>query len=67
MSYYKKKYNLNKKNFINSIRYAKYNISLPNHPFLKNNEIDFICDTIKKIFNQNEKNCLSWWMWIYWT
>ena len=48
MTYYKKKYNLNKKNFVNSVRYAKCNISLPNHPFLKNNEIDYICDTIKK-------------------
>ena len=48
MTYYKKKYDLNKKDFVNSIRYAKSNISLPNHPFLKNNEIDFICDTIKK-------------------
>ena len=35
MTYYTKKYNLNKKDFVNSIRYAKSNISLPNHPFLK--------------------------------
>lgn len=49
MSYYKKKYKLNLKNFKNSIKYSKMNISLPVYPKLKNNEIDSICETILNV------------------
>jgi dTDP-4-amino-4,6-dideoxygalactose transaminase len=46
MSYYKKKYKLNLKNFKNSLNYGQMNISLPVYPALKNKEIDFICKKI---------------------
>ena len=47
MSYYKKKYKLNGKNFDNSNLYGATNISLPMYPKLKNSEIDIICKNIK--------------------
>ena len=40
MTYYKKKYKYNLKNFANSIKYAKENISLSIYPKLKLSEID---------------------------
>tara|TARA_B100001250_G_C19795816_1_gene788661 strand:- start:912 stop:2024 length:1113 start_codon:yes stop_codon:yes gene_type:complete len=46
MSYYKKKYKLNIKNFKNANDYGLMNISLPMYPKLKNAEIDFICKSI---------------------
>lgn len=49
MSYYKKKYKLNLKNFKNSVKYSKMNISLPVYPRLKNNEIDLICKNILNV------------------
>ena len=51
MSYYKKKYNLNLKNFKNAEAYAKNNISLPNYPKLKYSEIKFICSKIIRLLN----------------
>ena len=48
MTYYKKKYNFKKNNYINSLNYAQRNISLPVHPNLKVSEIDKICETIKE-------------------
>jgi len=54
MTYYKKKYNLKKKNYKNSYIYGKTNISLPIYPKLKNFEIDLISKTIIK-FLSNEK------------
>jgi dTDP-4-amino-4,6-dideoxygalactose transaminase len=48
MTYYKKKYNYNKKNYINSLNYGKRNISLPVHSNLKLSEVDKICNMIKK-------------------
>lgn len=47
MSYYKKKYKLNNKNFYHSNKYSDTNISLPNYPKLSNKEIDYICEVIK--------------------
>lgn len=52
MSYYKKKYNLKKISFKNSIEYGKTCISLPVYPKLKNKEIDYICKTINDFSKQ---------------
>ena len=46
MTYYKKKYNLDVKNYPNALKYGNMNISLPVYPKLKNSEIDIICRTI---------------------
>ncbi len=46
MTYYKKKYNLNIKDYPNASKYGKTNISLPVYPKLKNKEIDRICEVI---------------------
>ena len=48
MSYYKKKYNLKDKMFLNAIDYGKTCISLPVYPKLKNKEVDYICKIINK-------------------
>ena len=50
MSYYKKKYNLDIKNFPNSEKYGKKNISLPIYPKLKNIEINKICEVINNFY-----------------
>lgn len=47
MSYYKKKNNLSKKNFLSAYKYSKRVISLPVYPKLKIKEINFICKVIK--------------------
>ena len=47
MTYYKNKYNLKAKNFINADNYGNTNISLPVYPKLRNIEIDRICKIIK--------------------
>ena len=49
MSYYKKKYKLRYKNFKNSYKNGKFNISLPVYPKLKKHEIDKICREIIKL------------------
>ena len=46
MTYYKNKYPAKKKDFKNSLIYAKNNISLPVYPLLKENEIKKICNLI---------------------
>ena len=48
MTYYKNKYNLKAKNFINANDYGNTNISLPIYPKLKSIEVDRICKIIKK-------------------
>jgi dTDP-4-amino-4,6-dideoxygalactose transaminase len=50
MSYYKKTYNLIPENFPNSEKIWKGRVSLPIYPELKNDELNFICKTIKRIF-----------------
>ncbi len=50
MTYYKKKYKLNETNFKNAKYYADNNISLPNYPKLDNKEIDYICNKIKRFY-----------------
>ena len=48
MTYYKKKYKLKNKNYLNSEKYGQMNISLPVYPKLKLSEVDKICKIIKK-------------------
>ena len=50
MTYYKKKYKLNEINFKNAKYYADNNISLPNYPKLDIKDIDYICNKIKKFY-----------------
>ncbi len=49
MSFYKKKYNLPKKNFINSKKYAEKVISLPVYPKLSDKNIKYICSIINSL------------------
>jgi len=49
MTYYKKKYALNPRNFKNADNYGSTNISLPVYPKLKLSEVDTICKTIIKL------------------
>ena len=49
MTYYKRKYKLDIKNFKNADKYGKLNISLPVYPMLKGHEVDKICKTIIKL------------------
>jgi dTDP-4-amino-4,6-dideoxygalactose transaminase len=49
MSYYRKKYKLNIKNFKNAEKYGKLNISLPVYSKLKKQEVDKICKAIIKL------------------
>lgn len=54
MTYYKKKYNLNKLKYKNSALYADRNISLPVYPKLSLTDVDKICLEIKKFFLQKK-------------
>ena len=47
MTYYKKKYKIDKNKYRNSVNYGLKNISLPTHPNLKLKEIQRICKIIK--------------------
>lgn len=49
MTYYREKYNLTPEQFPNAEKTWKGNVSLPIHPFLLEEELDYICSTIKKI------------------
>ncbi len=49
MTYYKKKYNYNKKDIKNSCIYGDTNISLPVYPSLKKEQVDYICNVLNKI------------------
>ena len=52
MTYYKNKYNLKNKSFLNASEYGLNSISLPNYPKLKNIEIDYICDVINSFYSE---------------
>ncbi len=52
MTYYKNKYKLPINKYKNANQYCNQNISLPIYPLLKNKEVDFICDKIKKNLNK---------------
>jgi len=48
MTYYKKKYRLNKKNFVSAVKYGENSISLPTHPFIQKKMINKILKVIEK-------------------
>ena len=54
MSYYKKKYRLARKHYLNASQYANTNISLPVYPSLTMRDVDYISKTIISLTN-NEK------------
>ena len=54
MSYYKKKYRLSSKNYLNAGQYADTNISLPVYPSLKMADVDYVSKIIISLIN-NEK------------
>lgn len=49
MSYYKQRYNLNQEDFPNAQRTWEGNVSLPIYPFMTEEELVYICQTIKAI------------------
>ena len=52
MKYYKKKYNVNIKNFKNASTISNYSISFPVGPHIKNNDIMYIVKKFKEIINE---------------
>ena len=54
MSYYKKKYRVASKHYVNASQYANTNISLPVYPSLSMRDVDYISKTIISLTN-NEK------------
>lgn len=50
MTYYKKKYDLDKLNFPNAEKTWNGNVSLPIYPFMSEDDLLYICDAIKNIF-----------------
>ena len=64
MKYYKKKYKLAKKDFPVSSDYAATNISLPIYPQLKKHQIEKFAEQLTILLH--EKNCINWWMRVYW-
>ena len=52
MTYYKQKYNLDQKDFLNAKNYAYNNISLPCYPKMKFSEVDFICKKIRNFMKK---------------
>ena len=49
MTYYKEKYNLNPSDYPNAERTWRGNVSLPIFPFMKEDDLDYICEIIKDI------------------
>ena len=49
MGYYKKKNKFKNKHLKNSSTYGNMNLSLPVYPKLKISEVDYICESIKKL------------------
>ena len=52
MTYYKNKYKLKVKDFLNATEYGEQNISLPNYPKLQKQEIKRICEVILRCVNE---------------
>ena len=52
MSIFKKKFGWNKKTCVNSKELGDNLISLPIYPNLKNEELNYICENIKKFFEK---------------
>lgn len=51
MTYYKKKYDLDKLNFPNAEKTWNGNVSLPIYPFMREDDLKYICETIKSILH----------------
>lgn len=51
MTYYKKKFNLKPEDYPNAERTWQGNVSLPLFPFMEEDDLDYICATIKKILS----------------
>lgn len=51
MSYYKERYHLNAADYPNAERTWQGNVSLPIFPFMKEEELGYICDTIRAILS----------------
>ena len=51
MTYYKETYKLNPEDFPNTERIWNGTVSLPIYPDLKNEELNYICQTIKGILS----------------
>jgi len=51
MTYYRERYGLKPEDFPNAEKSWKGCVSLPIYPGLSKDELEYICDTIKKIFN----------------
>ncbi len=49
MSYYKNKYGYTKNDFPNALEFAEKSISLPVHPKLRNDDIEYICEVLNII------------------
>lgn len=51
MTYYRERYRLNPDDFPNAEKTWKGNVSLPLYPFLKEEELHYICKTVNKLLN----------------
>ena len=49
MTYYKERYNLNPEDYPNTEKIWKGTVSLPVYPDLSDEELNFICQTVRKI------------------
>ncbi|OFY23570.1 MAG: aminotransferase [Bacteroidetes bacterium GWF2_33_38] len=49
MTYYKERYNLDPKNFPNAEKTWQGNVSLPLYPFMTEEDLEYICETIHRI------------------
>ena len=49
MSYYKNKYGYAIKDFPNAVNFGKQSISLPVHPKLSENDVEYVCETLFRI------------------
>lgn len=54
MSYYKERYHLNAADYPNAERTWQGNVSLPIFPFMKEEELAYICDTIRLILTNDK-------------
>ena len=54
MTYYKNKYQLDPQDFPNAEKTWKGNLSLPLYPFMKNDDLDYICNTVKNLIKKQE-------------
>ena len=51
MTYYKKKYNLDEKDFPNAEKTWKGNVTLPLYPYMNKEDVLYVCEKIKLILN----------------